>query len=212
MHHSVDPRMCAVLDLVRERHKTDPALKAFCAFPDDITAQTCTAYHVPAADRLDAETGFSDRAMDPLARAFLEAGPAAQWRETYKGAGLPPAFMDAFGCWCLIGEGGPYRSAHIASYLLYMPAHLWYPWHHHPAEEMYTVLAGGGAFFLSGEAPRRLRTGDSILHAANQPHALQTHEEPILAYVVWRNGFGIKPVLTPEEEVERPLGSMVMAR
>lgn len=212
MPHSVDPRFAALFDAVSDRHRTDPALMAFCPFPSDVAPQPCAPFDVPAAQRLAGENGFRAAPVDPLADLFLAAGPVAQWRETYKGRGLPAEFLDAFGTWCLIGGGGPYRSEHIASYLLYMPAHMWYPWHHHPAEEMYLILAGGGEFLVSGTAPRHLQAGQTIMHGANQPHALQTHDHPILAYVVWRNGFGIKPVLTPEAENAHPLGSAVSAR
>jgi len=36
-------------------------------------------------------------------------------------------------------------------------------------------------------------------HSANQPHSMETFEHPIMAYVVWRNEFGTKPVLTFED-------------
>ncbi len=30
----------------------------------------------------------------------------------------------------------------------------------------------------------------------NQPHNMQTHGGGVLAYVIWRNGFDVAPVLT----------------
>ena len=51
---------------------------------------------------------------------------------------------------------------------------------------------------LCGQAPRFLHSGDVIFHAAQQPHALQTHEAGVLALVFWRNGFGILPVLSED--------------
>ncbi|MBT5317257.1 MAG: hypothetical protein HOL42_08755, partial [Rhodobacteraceae bacterium] len=50
----------------------------------------------------------------------------------------------------------------------------------------------------AGQAPRFLNPGDVIFHAAQQPHALQTHEAGVLALVFWRNGFGILPVLSED--------------
>lgn len=212
MAHPVDRRMATLFDEVVVRHSSDPELIAFCALPDDIRPQPCAPFDVPAAHKLAFETGFDTGARDPLADLFIAAGPAAQWRETYKGSGLPDAFLDVFGTWCLIGDGGPYQSDHIASYVLYMPAGLWYPYHHHPAEELYLVLAGSGEFLVAGQEPRHLNAGDSIMHQSNQPHALQTHDQPVLCYVVWRNGFGIKPVLTPPDLIDAPLGMPDTAR
>ena len=212
MTQTVDARMADLFDAVVARHATDPALMTFCAMPDDIAAQPCPPFETSSARRLASETGFDGQAIDPLAALFRAASPAAKWRETYKDTDLPRDFLDAFGSWCLIGSGGPYTSDHIASYMLYMPAGLWYPWHHHPAEELYVVLAGSGEFLVSGEEPQQLGVGDAIMHEANQPHALRTTDAPILCYVVWRNGFGIPPVLTPPDQVDAPLGRLHPAR
>ncbi len=201
-----DPRFERLLDLAIRCHNRTEALQAFCPFPTDIASQPSTPFAIPAADLLAEETRFGDD--DPEAEfreAFVAAGPIATWRQTYSDDDLP-GFNDRFGCYCLIGEGGPYRSGHMAAYVVYMPPGLWYAWHHHPGEELYLVLAGEGEFFKAGEASQRLTAGDAAIHGSNQPHALRTHDQPLLCYVIWRNGFGIKPVLTPEHLVSDPLG------
>ena len=71
--------------------------------------------------------------------------------------------------------------------------------HHHPAEEMYLCLAGEAVFRRENSPDIRLGSGGIIEHSANQPHSMETLEHPIMAYVVWRNEFGTKPVLTFED-------------
>lgn len=141
-----------------------------------------------------------DADADPLVRAVLQASDEAFWRLTYAGTHIGQDFLDRFGCFCLIGSGGGWISAQISAYFVYMPPGLYYPWHHHPAEEIYHVLAGEAEFFRDGEAAEVLRAGDSSLHASNQPHATQTHDRGFMAYVVWRNNLTTPPVLTNREE------------
>ena len=139
--------------------------------------------------------------VHPFAKAFLEASPVAFWRDTYAGTDIGQDFMDRFGCYCLIGEGGAYHSAQMLGFVVYMPPGLYYPWHHHPAEEMYVVLAGEANFHRENAPSEILTRGQTSFHASNQPHAMETREHSVLAYVVWRNGSGIKPVLTEREIV-----------
>ena len=68
-----------------------------------------------------------------------------------------------------------------------------------PAEEMYLCLAGEAVFRRENCPDISLGSGDIMEHSANQPHSMETLENPIMAYVVWRNEFGTKPVLTFED-------------
>lgn len=189
----------ALLSEVRTVHENHAELSAFCPFPDDLAAQAVLPFRVPPADLMAKEQGlFSD--LYPQARdAFVAAAAVAQWRETYKDTDIGADFMDRFGCYCLIGEGGAFASTAMAAWVVYMPAGLYYTWHQHPAEEMYLTLAGEATFMRKGCDDTVLRAGGTSLHASNQPHAMQTHDHPVMAYVVWRNGFNSPPVLTRGE-------------
>ena len=79
-----------------------------------------------------------------------------------------------------------------------MPPGLWYPWHHHPADEIYFVLAGRGVFHKSSAEPKTLTAGEAAYHAPGEPHALETTDAPVLAYVLWRDHFDSPPMLTPK--------------
>lgn len=180
---------------VRALHEADATLTAFCPFPQDVIPQEVTYFHIPPQDLMERETGFKDPET-PLRRAFIDAAPLAKWRETYKGTDIGDDFMNRFACYCLIGDGGAFHSDQMAAWVVYMPPYLHYPWHHHPAEEMYRVIGGEGRFMRQGLADEWLTPGDACEHASNQPHALETEGSPIMAYVIWRNGFETPPVLT----------------
>jgi quercetin dioxygenase-like cupin family protein len=185
-----------LLHAVRHVHQTTPELCAFCRFPDDVTPQDVVPYDIPAAHLLVSETGLISENYAELRDAFVAAGPLAHWRETYKGTDIGQDFMDRFACYCLIGAGGAFTSQQMCAWVVYMPPRLHYPWHHHPGEEMYLTLAGEAEFMREGHANKVLRPGQTSQHASNQPHAMETYDHPVMAYVVWRNGFETPPVLT----------------
>ena len=186
-----------LLNAARTAHEAHPELNAFCAFPDDIIAQPVSAYSINAAALMAGETDLSSPAYADLCAAFQMAGPHAHWRETYADTNIGQDFMDRFGCYCLIGDGGAFGSNKMRAWVVYMPADLWYTWHQHPAEEMYLVLAGQAAFLRDGAEPEVLQAGGTSFHASNQSHAMRTSDHPVMAYVVWRTCFESPPVLTP---------------
>ncbi len=188
-----------LLTELRRVHEDHPDTRAFCPFPTDLTPQAMQPCHRPCAEFMAGEPMMEAGGYTVLRDTLLAASPDALWRETYAGTNIGQEFMDRFGCYCIIGAGGQWSSASMSAYMVYMPAGFWYTWHHHPAEEIYLVVAGEGEFLRHGMASERLGPGGAVLHGSNQPHALRTHDQPIIAYVIWRNNLGIKPVLTPPE-------------
>ena len=191
-----------LLEAVREVHGA-AATADFCAFPGDLRETAFEACDHPAAGVfLGDDLGATP--YGATVEAIRRASPHAHWRETYKGTAIGDDFMARFGCYCLIGPDAPWTSDEMYGFFVYMPAGLWYPWHEHPAEEMYLVLAGEGLFFKEGAEPRRLGPGEAAFHGGSVPHALLTEEKPVLAYVIWRNGFETAPMLTPGRSLVGP--------
>lgn len=180
----------------RAAHEAHAELSAFCPFPDDVHPQPVNAHHINAAALFAGDASLVSHRYTSLCAAARSLGDHAAWRETYKETSIGDDFLDRFGCYSLVGQGGAFHSAKMWCWFVYMPAGLWYPFHHHPAEEAYLVIAGGGRFLRAGKPDAPLTEGMLMVHQANEPHALETTDEPILAYVVWRNGFDTAPVLT----------------
>ena len=193
------PAFQALLEAAYQAHIRVPALKGFCVFLDDLRISTYEQRWIPPSDLMVGDANLLDGGSDPLAQAFIDAAPDAQWRLTYEGTNIGQDFLDRFGCYCLIGKGGPWISDQFAAFVVYMPPHLYYTWHHHPAEEIYYILAGEAEFFREAERAEILSAGQSSFHASNQPHATETHDKGMLAYVLWRNEFQTPPVLTERE-------------
>lgn len=185
----------------REVHARFPALQDFCPFPDPLTPQDVAAHHIPAADLMINDRALSSDALPGFRDALIAAAPLAQWRETYKGTGVALDFLDRFACYEVLGVDAPFGTSQMRSFVVYQPANFHYPWHHHPAEEMYLVIAGEAEFAIEGEASKTLRPGDTIYHRSNVPHALTTYDHPIMAYVLWRGDLKTKPVFTYPKDV-----------
>ena len=188
-----------LLETARNVHLGNSKLQDFCPFPKDIKKQDFLPFNIPASDLMQNEIGlFSDSYIE-LRDAFTAASPYAHWRQTYKGTAVGDKFLEKFGCYGLIGPESPFQSEEIRAWVVYMPKNFYYPWHQHPAEEMYLCLAGEAVFRKEGSPEAVLNSGGVMEHSTNQPHAMETFDHPIMAYVVWRNEFGTKPVLTYED-------------
>lgn len=181
---------------LRKTHSQTPALRAFCPFPDDLIPLDVTR-HQTAGARLCLKDK-SLRNLSPLVDAILAAAPKAHWRETYKQTRIGRDFVDRFGCYRVIGRQGAFLSDQMFGFVIYMPPYLYYPYHHHPAEELYFVLAGRGEFQCVGHPAQVVKPGGHVFHGAGIPHAISTCSDPLLAYVIWRNGLDGAPVWMDE--------------
>jgi len=186
-----------LLETTRAACVAHPDVAGFAPFPDDVTRQTIEPYHCPCGTFLRHELGWADERYGDLRAAIIDASPHAHWRETYKGTDIGSDFMDRFGCYAIIGPGGPFTSETGRVWMVYMPPRLYYPWHHHPGEEMYLIVSGQAVFRKKGAPDQQLGPGQTVRHASNQPHDMETYDSPVLCLVLWRNGFETPPVLTP---------------
>ena len=188
-----------LLSELRTVYENHQELMAFAPFCQDVTTQKIEPNPLLCGQGLAREKNeFFETQYQTLCKAVVAAGAQAHWRETYKHTKVGQDFLDRFGCFTIIGPEGGFQSGQLWAWVVYMPPRLYYPWHEHPTEECYLVIAGEAQFMRAGQAPRFLHSGDVIFHAAQQPHALQTHEAGVLALVFWRNGFGILPVLSED--------------
>lgn len=174
---------------------------AFAPFPDTPARQPVEPFHIESSNLLQAETGlFTDRFAE-LRDAVVRAAPMAHWRQTFKDTAIGPDFLERFGCYTIIGKGGAFTHDGFWCWIVYMPPGLYYPWHHHPGEELYIVVAGEAEFHRGGAPSETLREGAKVQHASNQPHAMATGEHPVMCLVAWRNGFETPPIFTPERHL-----------
>jgi len=85
----------------------------------------------------------------------------------------------------LIGPRAPLTAPGCRAGYTLMAPDTFYPLHAHPAIELYLVISGH-ARWTTLEAARIVPPGAFVLHRANQPHAMRTFAEPLLALYGWR--------------------------
>ncbi len=141
--------------------------------------------------------GAVEAADDPHARRLAEAvlahAPALTWTDSRSGYGNDPRldhFFDGYGVACFVGpdfRGNrmPYDSDELLIGVTLQAPNLHYPVHAHAAVELYYVI-GGRVEWRQGDGQwRRLGPGAFILHESEEPHAMQTRDEPLLALFAW---------------------------
>ncbi len=182
---------------MQSAYSTNTEMMGFAPFPNDIIRQDVIPYHCNCSAYFQSDIRLISKNYSELQNAISTASKLVHWRETYKGSDIGNYFMDRFGCYCILGENAPFSSDVLRLFMVYMPSGLYYPWHHHPAEEMYMVVSGGAIFKQSDCPDKLLSEGEVAFHASNQPHAMETTEDPVLCLVAWRDNFQTPPVLTP---------------
>lgn len=185
-----------LLNSLKKAWRSNEEALAFHPFPDDVSPQKLKPRHRACAAQFQSENGLRNSSQHDLITALHHFAPSAHWRDTYSDTNIGDDFLNRFGCFDLVGENAPFNSQTFRLWMVYMPAHLHYPWHHHPAEEMYLVVAGQALFMREGQTEKVLQPGATCFHKSNQSHSMTTQNSPVLCLVGWRNEFETPPVLT----------------
>ena len=190
------------LELTSALHRDDPAVADFCPFAAEVAYRHIDPFIIPAARALARDQRLGPTIDAALRDALVGLWDKAFWRETYRGTNIGEDFLARFGCYELAGRGGHFDCRPMRSFVVYSDADLYYPWHHHPSEELYLIVAGAALFEAEGQEPRVLCAGDTAFHAINQPHVMTTQDDPVLAYVLWRGpDMDTAPVLTDPDQL-----------
>ena len=142
-----------------------------------------------------AETAPLLRALQPVVR-FLP------WRYNYAARADAPDLARNIAFAEIIGPAAPLRSDFVCLGLTLIAPWTLYPSHRHPAIELYHVLSGTATWTLNGVA-RDNPPGAFILHPSLAVHAMETHDEPLLALYTWSGA----DVHTPSVYVPSPLST-----
>ena len=183
-----------LLDAARDWHGALPSLRDFAPWPDDLTYVERAPNPLPVIAHLMADPGAASPASLPLRDALVGAAPYIEWRHTYTEAEVGRDFLDRYGWFELAGPYGHFTSQQCRLTAAYWGPNLNYGWHQHAPEEIYSVISGSALFKLDGEEDLRLTPEQTRLHGSNQPHAMDTGEQPVLTFVMWRGeGLGDDP-------------------
>jgi histidine ammonia-lyase len=155
-------------------------------WPDTYHRRAIAASSLPVLRWLPRIAGDGAAFAADLVAAFCDAAPALAWRQTYTAKDLDAAFLDNYGWTETLGGTGPLASERLACGFLLLGPSTHYPRHRHEAEEFYLPLSGTAAWQQGDAVWRERAPGTAIHHAADEPHAMRTGTDPLLALYLWR--------------------------
>ena len=118
---------------------------------------------------------------------LFRLGPSLHWGQSYPASAVGAQFLENYGWTEVAGLHGPIPSEQVAiGFLMLGPATL-YPRHRHEAEEIYVPVSGAAAWQGGDGIWREKPPGAVIVHERNEPHAMRTSSEPLLALYLWRS-------------------------
>jgi quercetin dioxygenase-like cupin family protein len=123
--------------------------------------------------------------------ALCRAAPSLAWRQSYTRDEVDAAFLQNYG-WTELLRAAAMRqpkrtSAQISCGVVVLGPGTLYPHHRHEAEEIYVPLSGTAAWQQGDAVWREHAPGTLIHHLSEEPHAMRTGEEPLLALYLWRS-------------------------
>jgi hypothetical protein len=175
------------IKLLLENLRQPPLARFLADWPCNSQGRAVPSGGLPVLRWLPQIAGDPAAFAAPLVAAVAHAAPSMGWRQTYSAQTLDAAFLDNYG-WCeIFGAYGPLTSERIACGFLLLGPSTHYPRHRHEAEEMYLPLSGTAAWQQGDAVWRDRPPGTLIHHACNEPHAMRTHANPLLALFLWRS-------------------------
>ncbi len=181
-HQVFDDLISAVEQLFIQR----PSLSDFSPFPNDLRWANRRAHNGTAAALLEQWEAEGSHPEDDVHKAVQAAAPFAEWRQSYTEQQVGADFLANYGYFELYGPKGHYHCETSRGFFAYWGPGLNYGWHHHAPEELYFVISGNALFRSEGEADAQLSRGETRQHRAWQSHAMDTLEQPLLAFAVWQ--------------------------
>jgi mannose-6-phosphate isomerase-like protein (cupin superfamily) len=128
--------------------------------------------------------GTGARVVTIIADALAALSVPLPWRYHYSPRADAPDLAERIGFAELIGPGGPLIAESNRIGLTLMAPETFYPWHAHPAVELYVVISGT-ARWMTATSSRELPPGACLRHFSNEPHAMRTQRDPLLALYAW---------------------------
>jgi hypothetical protein len=129
------------------------------------------------------ERGFATSLIADLCRVAW----SLEWRQTYASHEIGSDFLQNYGWTELMGQRAPIEASLVACGFLLLGPSTHYPRHGHEAEEVYVPLSGTARWQQRDAVWREKPPGTLIHHGRNEPHAMHTGAEPLLALYLWRS-------------------------
>lgn len=118
------------------------------------------------------------------------------WTDGYSEQTSDSQFLDNFAFSEIVGRSGIFYNEEVSIGFLLMGPNLYYPWHYHPAVELYYTLNGPTDWGIDGGELLAKEAGSLILHPTMVTHATRTSDKPLLAPWFWTGDTLTPPMLS----------------
>jgi hypothetical protein len=165
-----------------------PRLDPFLAeWPGEAPSRRATPSTLPVLKYASALESQTPPWGQSVTQELFRLAPSLHWRQSYPAAAVGAEFLETYGWTEVAGLQGPIPSEHVAiGFLILGPATL-YPRHRHEAEEIYVPVSGTAAWRGGDGIWHNKPPAAVIVHERNEPHAMRTAGEPLLALYLWRS-------------------------
>ena len=189
--------MYQVLEQAKMIWEANSELINFCQIEGSLKSNNLTPTTTAGSSLLTKAEYQGSRETMPLIRAIKNHANEANWLQTYATSEVGEDFSKMHCYFELIGPKGHFYYEKIRVFICYWGEYLNYKWHSHEAEELYYIL-GGQATFRTKTVKTVLKAGDTQFHKSWESHSMDTLEEPILAFILWR-GTGLNQLAKIDE-------------
>jgi len=135
-----------------------------------------------------ARCGETGSHSNDVARALLAVASQIDWRMSPRDPSDGPDAVTLsrnFVATTIIGDGAILPSDKVAAGFSLQAPDIYYPPHAHFAEESYWIIGGEGDWRVDSEPWFAVTPGDTIYHAPEARHTMQTNAYPMLAIWLW---------------------------
>lgn len=138
-----------LITAIADAYQGVAGLKVFASWPDDIVRCPLRPMYRPCGDVLKAGPALATGPRCSVEQAIRNAADSVHWLEPYAATAIGQGFADTFGCYAILRDAAPFQSSKLRIWMTDMPPNLCYPWHHHPAEEMFFVVSDTAVFSMT---------------------------------------------------------------
>ena len=177
--------MHPILQLAKIICEDNPQLKNFCQFSTTLKSNYLEPTTTTGSSLLRKSSFKGNKNTFPMIDAIRKYVSKANWRQTYSISEVGEDFANRHCYFELIGPTGHFYHDKIRAFICYWGEHLKYKWHSHEAEELYYIL-GGKALFKTKTKSKVLKANETQFHKSWQSHSMETFEDPLLAFILWR--------------------------
>jgi quercetin dioxygenase-like cupin family protein len=167
---------------IEERNEADKVSSLLDAIPE-LTGEFTMSKH-PIVRHIEEALECGKEEEPELTDVISKVIYHLPWKNNYPYRKDAPLLKENIAFAEIIGPEAPFVSEKVCLGLTLIAPDTVYPFHKHPAIELYYTISGN-ALWSTDNAGRRIPSGGYVLHRSNVRHEMCTGDKPLLAVYSW---------------------------